>query len=129
MNIYVILRKGPKDFFAGLLDGVVNVNANDGSTMGFRLAKGHSVRNIWIDKLGWKPYKRFTSGFEIQDMMEKAEKQFITLKEFCEISFPEDDYSFEAIEYFTKQLKTFTSAKQIWVHKKGSSIGETVRGV
>jgi hypothetical protein len=129
MNIYVILRKGPKDFYAGLLDGVVNINANDGSTMGFRLDKGDLVRNIWIDKLGWKPYKKFTAGFEIQDMMKKAEKQFITLKEFCDISFPEDIFTTEAIEYFTKQLYTFTSARQIWVHKKGSSIGTTVRGL
>ncbi len=129
MNIYVILRKGPKDFFAGLLDGTIYESANDGKDMGFRLVKGDPTRVLNIDNLGWKPYKRFITGVEIQDMMEKADKQFITLKEFCELSFTEDQYTFEAIDHFIKQLQKFTSAHQIWVHKGGSTIGKTVRGV
>ena len=109
MNLYVIVRKGPQDFLAGMLDGICKTQPVNGTIF----LTGTSID---VEGLAWKPYKKIDGQEDIK--LEKADEHFLTLKDFCEKVFPNTKYSIIAVEKFTKKLITFTKARQIWVHKK-----------
>jgi len=102
MELYAILRKGKKDFRAGLLSGELKIVEDT-----FR-----------VDSLDWKPYKKICEPADIKKMIEKSDEHFMNLIDFCKSVFPKTKYDVDTVNVFIKNIQTFTNARQIWVHKK-----------
>ena len=84
---------------------------------GTGIREGDPCRNIILKNVTWKPYKKVDDLTDIQKMMKEGDKHFLTLEDFCLFWFPKSKYTDGAVGYFISNMKLFTKANQIWVHK------------
>ncbi len=110
MKLYVICRRGPKEFWAGMLKGVLT-----------EYQPGKSIvlvsTRFNIESLSWVPYKKIAGVKDIKSL-----KKFMTPRRFLHVKLGKNTLGAtrslytEDINDFIKFLLEVSKSKQIWIN-------------